>query len=122
MHKEFINEIKNDERSVNDEIFKGFFYSEDFFDHTPLFLAKELYNSNQRTNDEIVKHINSALIELKKNIYRKILLKMKMQVTIVEKILDFNKQQKGKGLPSDLARMALLAKVSNHSNLKISTP
>ena len=66
MHKEFINEIKNDERSVNDEIFKGFFYSEDFFDHTPLFLAKELYNSNQRTNDEIVKHINSALIELKK--------------------------------------------------------
>ena len=71
-------------------------YSKDFFDHTPLFLAKELYNSNQRTNDEIVKHINSALIELKKNIYRKILLKMKMQVNIVEKILDFNKQQKVK--------------------------
>ena len=47
---------------------------------------------------------------------------MKMQVNIVEKILDFNKQQKGKGLPSDLARMALLAKISNHSNLKISTP
>ena len=31
---------------------------------TLLFLAKELYNSNQNINDEIVKHINDALIEL----------------------------------------------------------
>ena len=29
-----------------------------------LFLAKELYNSNQNINDEIVKHINDSLIEL----------------------------------------------------------
>ena len=31
---------------------------------TLLFLAKEKYNSNQNINDEIVKHINDALIEL----------------------------------------------------------
>ena len=28
-----------------------------FFNHTPLFLAKESYNSNQNVNDQIVKHI-----------------------------------------------------------------
>ena len=40
---------------------------------TPLFLAKELYNSNQNINDEIVKHVNDALIEL----IEKKILKMK---------------------------------------------
>ena len=39
-----------------------------FFYQTPLFLAKESYISNQNINDEIVKHINNALIELKKKI------------------------------------------------------
>ena len=29
------------------------------------FLSKELYNSNQSINDEIVKQINDTLIELK---------------------------------------------------------
>ena len=47
-------------------------------------------------------------------------------VNIVEKILEFNKQQKGKGLPSVLASITRVAKVpnrnaSNHSNLKILT-
>ena len=36
--------------------------------------------------------------------------------------MDFNKQQKGEGLPLDLARIAHIAKVSDHSNLKILTP
>ena len=36
-----------------------------FFYHTLLFLANKLYNSNQNVNDEIVKHINDGLIELK---------------------------------------------------------
>ena len=31
-------------------------FKEHFFHHTPLFLAKELYNSDQTINDEIVKH------------------------------------------------------------------
>ena len=36
--------------------------------------------------------------------------------------MDFHKQQKGKGLPSDLACIARVAKVSERSNLKILTP
>ena len=66
MHEEFINEIKNDEKNINEQIFKEY-----FFYHTPLFLPKELYNSNQNINNEIADHINDALIELKKYINRK---------------------------------------------------
>ena len=42
LHEKFINEIANDEKNINEEIFKGY-----FLNHTPLFLVKELYNSNQ---------------------------------------------------------------------------
>ena len=42
-----------------------------FFYHNLLLLGKELYNSNQNANDEIVKHINDALIELKKRYQKK---------------------------------------------------
>ena len=43
------------------------------------------------------------------------------KVDIVEKILNFNKQQKGKGLPSDLACIANVpdSKVSNRKHIKI---
>ena len=61
LDKKFINETKNDVKNINEEIFKGY-----FFNHTPLFLAKELYNSNQNVNDEIGKDINDSLIEFKK--------------------------------------------------------
>ena len=50
-------EIKNDEKNINEQMLKKIFY------HTPLFLAKELHNSNQNINNEIVKHINDALTE-----------------------------------------------------------
>ena len=43
-------------------------------------------------------------------------------VNIAQKILNFNKQQKGKGLSSDTTRIARVAKVSGHSNLNILTP
>ena len=43
-------------------------------------------------------------------------------VDIIEKILDFNKQQKSKGLLSDLVRVTQVAKVFDNSNLKILTP
>ena len=46
LSEEFINEIKNDEKIINKQIFKDF-----FFYQTPLFLAKELYDSNQNIND-----------------------------------------------------------------------
>ena len=55
-------------------------YLKNIFCYTLLFLAKELYNSNQIINDEIVKHINDALIEFKKDI------------NSVENILNFNNQ------------------------------
>ena len=50
-----------------------------FFNNTPLFLAKELYNSSQNVNDEVVKDINYSLIELK-NINTKKILKMKIHI------------------------------------------
>ena len=47
-------------------------------------------------------------------------------VDIVEKILDFNKQQKGKGHPymlaSRLSGLACIAKVFDHTRIKILTP
>ena len=100
------------------------------FYHTPLFLAKKLHNGNQDVNDEIVKLINDALIKLKKDINRKKVPKNKGPnkiVDIVEKILNFDKQQKVKGLSSDVGRIVCVAtasdhKTSDHSNLKILTP
>ena len=58
-------EIKNDEKNINEQMLKKIFY------HTPLFLAKELHNSNQNINNEIVKHINDALTEWKKTLIKK---------------------------------------------------
>ena len=43
-------------------------------------------------------------------------------VNIAEEILNFNKQQKDKGFPLDLVRIARVGKASDHSNLKILTP
>ena len=48
LHEKFINEIKDDKKNVNEEMFKRY-----LFNHTPLFLAKELYNSNQDASDEL---------------------------------------------------------------------
>ena len=48
---------------MNEQVIKEY-----FFYHTPLYLAEELYNSNQNINDKIVKHINHALIEIKKDV------------------------------------------------------
>ena len=56
--KKFINENKNDEKNINEEIFKRY-----FLNNTPLFLAKELYNSNQNINEETVKNVNDSLMQ-----------------------------------------------------------
>ena len=90
-----INEIKNNEKNINEEVFKGY-----LFNHTLLLLAKELYNSNQNVNGKIVKYINDSLIELKRDINTNKIPKNKNPnkiVNIIEKILNFNKQQKVKG-------------------------
>ena len=59
----------------------------------------KLYNSNQTINHEIAKHISDALTELKKYINRKGNPEndnSEKVVNIVEKILNFNNQQKDK--------------------------
>ena len=83
MLQKVINEVKNDEKYIYEQIFKEFF-----------FLS---YSSKQNINNEIVKHINVALIELKKDINRKNIPKNENPEKIVKKILNFNNQQKGKG-------------------------
>ena len=58
LREELKIEIKNDEKNINEQIFNIFIDS--------IILAKQLCSSNQTTNDEIVKHKNDVLIELKK--------------------------------------------------------
>ena len=72
MREEFINEIKNDEKNINQQILKKYFVF-------------------QAINDNILKHINDALIELKSDSSRK---KIENEnpsniVDIVEEILAF---------------------------------
>ena len=55
----FWNKTKNEERNINEQIFKKFFCQ------TPSHLAKDLYDSDEAKNDDIVKHIKNELIELK---------------------------------------------------------
>ena len=69
-------------------------YLKNIFYQTPLFLAKELYNSNQNKNGEIIKHFNDTLIQLKKIYQQKKIPENENPnkiVNIVKKILDFNK-------------------------------
>ena len=59
------------------------------------------------------------MIDLRNDINRKEIPKSKNPkkvADIVEKSPDFNKQQNGKGLPSDLAHVA---KVSDHTDIKV---
>ena len=63
-----------------------------FNNHYPLFLVKDLYVDNKNKYDKVVKNINESLIILRNSIKSK---------EIPQN--DFNKQQTGKGLPSDLA-------------------
>ena len=73
-------------KNINKQIFKDLFLS------YSIIFSKKLYNSNQNVNDEIVKHINDALIELKKGINRN----PNEIVHIVEKILNLINNKKVK--------------------------
>ena len=99
-------------KNINEKIFKAY-----FFYHNLLFSAKELYNSSEMVNDEIVKHINDALIELKKDSNRK----KNPKNENPNKIHDIVKKSWSmvKDFPLDVARIAHVSKVSDHSNLKI---
>ena len=94
MHQEFVKEIIANERDTNDEIFWDCFKYQN-----PSFLGKDLIRATQAKNEQIVNNVNDGLIDLRNDINRKEIPQNenpKKVVEIVEKMVDFNKQQKGK--------------------------
>ena len=83
------------------KFFRGYFNYQ-----SPSFLVKDLYKFNQNKNDTIVKYLNESLIDLGNSINSKNIPEnenLKKVVNIVDKILEFNKEQKGKRRLLDLA-------------------
>ena len=61
----------------------------------------------QAKNDKLLNNVNYGLLNLRNAINKNEILENenpKKVINIVEKILDFHKQRKGKGRPSDLAK------------------
>ena len=82
------------------------FFREYFNYQSPSFLVKDLYKFNQNKNDTIIKYLNESLIDLGNSINSKNIPENenpKKVVNIVDKILEFNKEQKGKRRLLDLA-------------------
>ena len=85
-------------------------------------MVKNLYKDNKNNNNETVKHINNGLIDLRNDINRKEIPENKNPkkvIDIVEKILDFDKQETGKRRPSDLDSVG---KAFDRKRIKILTP
>ena len=83
-----------DEKDINDEIFWYYFKYQNLS-----FLAKDLIRATQAKHEQIGNNVNDGLINLRNNINRKEISENEHStkvVKIVEKIVDFNKQQKGK--------------------------
>ena len=92
-----MNEITADEKDINNEILLDYFKY-----HNPLFLVKDLISAKQNKNEKLVNNIHKWLIDLGHDINKKQISENenhKEVVDIVEKILNFNKQQRGKGIP-----------------------
>ena len=90
-----MNKIIAVEKDINDKIFVNYFNYQN-----PLFLVKNLISAKEDKNEKIVSNINDGLIDLRNDIYRKKIAEngnLKKEVDIVEKNLDFTKEQKGKG-------------------------
>ena len=103
-------------KKVNEQIFNEFFNY-----HYPSFLVKDLNEENKNKNNKIFKNINESLINLRNSINSKESPEnknLKKIVNVVEKI-DFNKQQKCKKRPSDLAEVA---NVVDSKRIKVLTP
>ena len=66
MCEEFQNEIENEEKNINEQIFTEFFNYQ-----YPSFSVKDLYEGNQNKNAKIVKNINESLINLRNSINSK---------------------------------------------------
>ena len=94
MHKNFTNRIVNDEKNINAEIFNEYFKYQN-----PSILIKDIYNANQTRNEQIVNQVNDALIDLRNTVKKKKIPENENPlevIKIVERILDFSKQQKVK--------------------------
>ena len=66
-----------------------------------LFSAKDLIRASQAKSAQLVNNVNDRLIDLRNSIIKNEIPENESRnkiVDIVEKILEFNKQQKGKGL------------------------
>ena len=94
LKQEIMNEIIANKKDINDEIFWNYFKYQN-----PSFLAKDLIRATQAKNEQLVNNVNDGLIDLMSAIIRKEIPENENPnkiIDIVEKILDFNKQQKGK--------------------------
>ena len=92
----FINEITNDEKGINSKIFNKYFGYQN-----PSFSAKDLIKTNQSKNKQIVKETIDSIKELRKSTVTKEILANENPskiIYVIEKILEFNNQQKGSGL------------------------
>ena len=88
--------LKEIEKDRNNEIFCNYFICQNLS-----FLAKGLIRATQAKNEFLVKNDNDELIGLRNAIIRNEILENENPnkvFDIVEKILDFNKQQKVKGI------------------------
>ena len=102
MREEFLKEIENEDKNINEQIFGKYFNYQ-----STSSLVKELSEDNENKNDMIVKYLNESLIDLRNFNNSKEIPKdenPKKVVNIVEKILNFNKLQKIKGHNSDIAK------------------
>ena len=91
-----MNDIIANKKNKNDGIFWNYLQYEN-----PSFLAKPLIRAVQAKNEELVNNVNDGLIDLRNAIIRKEIPENKNPnkiVDIVEKSLDFNKQQKCRGI------------------------
>ena len=85
-----------DEKDINNETFSNYFRYQN-----PSSLVKDLISAKQTKNEKFVNNVDNGLIDLRNDINRKEIRENgnpKNVADIVEKILDFNKQQKGKGI------------------------
>ena len=94
MEQEFINKIVTEEKAINNDIFLDYFKYQN-----PSLLVKELISTKQNKNEKIVNNIDNGLIDKRNDINRREIYEsknLKKVVDFVEKILEFNKQQKSK--------------------------
>ena len=97
-----MNEIIVVKKHISNKIFLDYFTYQN-----PLLSVKDLIGTKEDKNEKLVNNINDGQIDLKNNINRKEIPEnenLKKVADTVEKIFGFNKQQKGKGGPSDLTR------------------